>query len=204
MNASFVKKAYLVVFFIALGNLVLAQDVATINGTPISSKEFLWVYKKNHIGESSASYKELADYLNLYINFKLKVAEAKALGLDNQDSYKEEIAGYERALKAQQKIATDAPEYNYIMNEYREGVLMFNVCEQKIWGKVQEDDSQLKTYFATHSKNYEGKQFDEIRGQVVGDYQQQLETDWITSLRAKYKVKINQSELKKMAKGLAY
>jgi hypothetical protein len=203
MNASFVKKAYLVVFFIALGNLAFAQYVATINGSPISSKEFLWVYKKNHIGENSVSYKELEDYLNLYINFKLKVVEAKALGLDNQDSYKEEIAGYESALKAQQKIASDTPEYNYIMNEYREGVLMFNVCEQKIWGKVQEDDEQLKTYFSNHSKNYEGKQFDEIRGQVVGDYQQQLEADWIASLRTKYKIKINQSELKKMVKGSA-
>ncbi|WP_461788162.1 hypothetical protein [Pedobacter sp.] len=204
MNASFVKKAYLVVFFIALGNLAFAQNVATINGIPISSKEFYWVYKKNHTGEDAASLKELASYLDLYINFKLKVAEAKALGLDKDDAYQQEIAGYESALKAQQKIASDTPEYSYIMNEYREGVLMFNVCEQKIWGKVQEDDEKLKTYFASHSKNYEGKQFDEIRGQVVGDYQQQLEADWIASLRTKYKIKINQSELKKMAKGSAY
>jgi hypothetical protein len=204
MNASFVKKAYLVVFFIALGNLAFAQYVATINGTPISSKEFYWVYKKNHTGEDATSLKELASYLDLYINFKLKVAEAKALGLDKDDAYQQEIAGYERALKAQQKVADDTPEYSYIMNEYREGVLMFNVCEQKIWGKVQEDDEKLKSYFANHSKNYEGKQFEEIRGQVVGDYQQQLEADWIASLRTKYKIKINQSELKKMAKGSAY
>lgn len=200
MNASLLKKAYLVVFFIVVGRLSYAQNVAAINNQPISSSEFLWVYKKNHLGENVTSYKNLAEYLDLYINFKLKVAEAKALGLDKDENYKAEIDGYERALKAQQKVATDAAEYGYIMNEYREGVLMFNVCEQKIWGKVQEDEDKLKAFFDSRIASYDGKPFDEIRGQVVGDYQQQLESDWIKSLRAKYKVKINHAELKKIAK----
>jgi len=195
-----VKKACLVLFFTVAGTLLYAQNVATINGNPINSKEFLWVYKKNHAGESNRSSKDLEAYLDLYINFKLKVAEAKALGLDTIEDYKQEIAGYEEALKTQKKVATDSQEYTYIMNEYREGVLMFNVCEQKIWGKVQEDEEVLKTYFASNAKKYEGKKFEEIRGQIVGDYQQQLETDWISDLRSKYKIKINQAELKKLAK----
>ncbi len=194
------RKACLVLFLTVSGSLLYAQSVATINGNPISSNEFLWVYKKNHVGETNLNYKDLAAYLNLYVNFKLKVAEAKSLGLDAEEEYKKEIAGYEDALKSQKKVALDSPEYAYIMNEYREGVLMFNVCEQKIWGKAQEDDDKLKTYFASNEKKYDGKQFEEIRGQVVGDYQQQLETDWINSLRSKYKIKINQAELKKLTK----
>ncbi|RZL47909.1 MAG: hypothetical protein EOO93_24820 [Pedobacter sp.] len=194
------KKAFLVLFFTAVGNFLYAQNVATINGNPISSKEFLWVYKKNHVGEANLNQKELAAYLDLYVNFKLKVIEAKSLGLDTDENYKEEIAGYEDALKAQKKISTDTPEYTYIMNEYREGVLMFNVCEQKIWGKAQEDDEKLKTYYTENAKNYQGKPFEEVRGQVVGDYQQQLEMDWVASLRSKYKIKINQAELKKLTR----
>jgi len=195
-----VKKACLVLFFTVTGSLLFAQNVATINGNPINSKEFLWVYKKNHAGETIRNHKDLEAYLDLYVNFKLKVAEAKALGLDTIEDYKQEIAGYEEALKTQKKVAVNSQEYAYIMNEYREGVLMFNVCEQKIWGKVQEDDEVLKTYFATNASKYEGKKFEEIRGQIVGDYQQQIETDWINSLRSKYKIKINQAELKKLAK----
>jgi hypothetical protein len=195
-----VKRACLVLFFSVAGSFLFAQNVATINGQPIESKEFLWVYKKNHMEETKPAYQDLAAYLDLYINFKLKVAEAKALGLDKDEAYIQEIKGYEEALKAQNKIPVNSPEYAYIMNEYREGVLMFNVCEQKIWGKVQNDDELLKTYFARNTKTYEGKSFEDVRGQVVGDCQQQLETDWINSLRAKYKIKINQSELKKMAK----
>lgn len=194
------KKAFLVLFFAASGSFLYAQSVATINSNPVSSKEFLWVYKKNHVGQTSLDYKDLAAYLDLYVNFKLKVAEAKSLGLDADENYKQEIAGYEEALKAQNKVPVNTPEYTYIMNEYREGVLMFNVCEQKIWGKAQEDEQKLKEYYTDNRKKYEGKTFEEIRGQVVGDYQEQLETDWINSLRAKYKIKINQAELKKMAK----
>lgn len=194
------KKACLVLVFTVVGNLLYAQNVATINGNPINSKEFLWVYQKNHSGQTNLNYKDLAAYLDLYVNFKLKVAEAKALGLDADEEYKKEIAGYEDALKSQKKVSAESSEYAYIMNEYREGVLMFNVCEQKIWGRAQEDENLLKAYFDNNIKKYEGKQFDEIRGQVVGDYQQQLETDWINSLRSKYKIKINQAELKKLAK----
>lgn len=194
------KKACLALIFTVVGNLLYAQNVASINGNPINSKEFLWVYKKNHAGETNLDYKDLAAYLELYVNFKLKVAEAKALGLDADEAYKQEIAGYEEALRSQNKIPVNSPEYVYIMNEYREGVLMFNVCEQKIWSKAQDDDEQIKAYFDTNAKKYEGKPFSEVRGQVIGDYQQQLENDWIASLRSKYKIKVNQSELKKLTK----
>ncbi|MFN0293307.1 hypothetical protein [Pedobacter helvus] len=194
------KKAFLVLFFTAAGSILYAQNVATINDNPISCKEFLWVYKKNHVGETSLNQKDLAAYLELYINFKLKVAEAKALGLDADATYKEEIAGYEEALKAQKKVSVDAADYAYLMNEYREGVLMFNLCEQKIWGKAQDDDDKLRAFYANNIKNYQSKPFEEVRGQVVGDYQEQLEATWVDSLRSKYKIKINQAELKKLAK----
>ncbi len=177
-----------------------AQDVAIINGKPIDAVEFLWVYKKNNTKETKLIYKELAAYLDLYVNFKLKVAEARVLGLDLEDSYKEEISVYENALKAQKKSSHQPQDYAYIMNEYREGVLMFNICEQKIWNKVADDDAALKSFFTTNAKQYKGKNFEEIRGQVIGDYQQQLEKDWIKDLRSKYTIKINQAELKKLAK----
>jgi len=195
-----VKKAFLILFFSTSGGFLYAQHVATINNNPISSKEFLWVYKKNHADQTNLNQKELAAYLDLYVNFKLKVAEAKSLGLDKHETYQQEIAGYEDALKAQNKISADAPEYTYIMNEYREGVLMFNICEREIWGKAQDEEDQLKNYYTNNVKKYEGKLFEEVRGQVVGDYQQQLEADWVNSLRSKYKIKINQAELKKLVK----
>ena len=63
----------------------------------------MWVYKKNHSGATTAPHKDLAAYLDLYINFKLKVIDAKSMGLDADTAYKAEINGYEHALKKQKK-----------------------------------------------------------------------------------------------------
>lgn len=200
MDISLTNKAWLLVFSPLFSSMLYAQDVATINGNPIQATEFLWVYNKNNTNNNKPDLKALNAYLDLYVNFKLKVAEARVLGLDLQDSYKEEIAVYEAALKAQRKDELYPQEFAYIMNEYREGVLMFNVCEQKFWNRVIDDELELKPFFAKHAENYKGKRFEEIRGQVIGDYQQQLEKDWIADLKSKYSIKINQAELKKLAK----
>jgi hypothetical protein len=177
-----------------------AQNVASVNGKSISSKEFMWVYKKNHAGMTSASYEELFSYLTLYINFKLKVIDAKAMNLDADTAYKKEINGYENTLKAQKKVAAKNVEYNFIINEYREGVLMFNISEKKVWNKVVENEDEIRNFYQKNSANYHGKRFDEVQGQVIADYQQQLENEWIKNLRAKYVVKINEDELRKLAK----
>jgi len=160
----------------------------------------MWVYKKNHSGIASASYQELAAYLDLYINFKLKVIDAKVMGLDADTAYKKEINGYEKALKAQKKSHPKNTAYDFIINEYREGVLMFNISEKKIWSKVQENESLLFDFYSKNNEKYTGKSFDEVKGQVIADYQQSLEEDWIKSLKSKYTVKVNEDELRKLAK----
>ncbi|WP_225872438.1 hypothetical protein [Pedobacter polaris] len=160
----------------------------------------MWVYKKNHAGVTSASQQELADYLELYINFKLKVIDARANNLDADTAYKKEISGYESALKAQKKTSPKNIEYNFIMNEYREGVLMFNVSEKKIWSKVHDNEEKLLEFYNKNINQYNGNDFSDARGRVIGDYQQYLENEWIKTLRAKYTVKVNDDELKKLAK----
>ena len=200
MNASFVKKTYPFLFFVLFVQVAYAQQVATINGKPIDSREFLWVYKKNHTNQQQPTTKDLTAYLNLYINFKLKVAEAKAQAFDLDTAYQQEIKGYEEALKAQNKIPQQSAEYGYIMNEYREGVLMFNICEQKIWNKAQEDETKLQAFYQKNAAKYGKKGFEEIKGQLIGDYQQKLEEDWIKDLRKKYTVKINNVALQKLTK----
>ena len=197
---SFVRKVCCISFYCLLSVATFAQNVASINGKSISSKEFMWVYKKNHSGIASASYQDLAAYLNLYINFKLKVIDAKGMGLDADTAYKKEINGYEKALKAQKKSYPKNTEYDFIINEYREGVLMFNISEKKIWSKVQENENLLFDFYSKNNEKYTGKSFDEVKGQVIADYQQSLEEDWIKSLKSKYTVKVNEDELRKLAK----
>lgn len=46
------------------------------------------------------------------------------------------------------------------------------------------------------------KEFDDVRGSVISDFQTEIEKKWMQSLRDKYKVEINNKSLKKLKKKL--
>lgn len=200
MKLSFFKSVFFTFSFVAIVSLSYAQNIARVNNRAIDAKEFMWVFQKNNVDKQRPSLNVVENYLQLYINFRLKVAEAKALGFDLDTNYRNEIAGYEKALKEQSKPSSVSSEYQYIMNEYRDGVLMFNLSEQKIWNKAQEDEAKLKAFFNTHRESYKDKEYAEVRGQVISDFQNQLEQEWIKELRQKYKVEIYPNELKKLTR----
>lgn len=70
----------------------------TVSGEKVTKSEFLAVYMKNNIKGDSMDRKSLEEYLELYINFKLKVKEAEEMGLDTVSSFKNELAGYRKQL----------------------------------------------------------------------------------------------------------
>ena len=69
------------------------QVLMTIAGKPIMVSEFMYIYQKNN-QETSVEKKTMEEYLDLFINFKLKVAEAEAQGVDTTAAFKKELAGY--------------------------------------------------------------------------------------------------------------
>lgn len=98
MKNNFVRTALLLTAFIGSVN-VFAQDpvLLTVDGQPTTLSEFEAVYKKNNRDEV-VDQKDLEDYLELYINFRLKVREAEALGLDTVKKFVEELKGYQKQL----------------------------------------------------------------------------------------------------------
>ncbi len=163
------RKAYCIIILCISVSGVFAQNVAAIDGKPITNKEFIWFYKKNHTNHAKITAESLEAYLNQYINFKLKVLEAMEMGLDADTAYIAEIRNYEQTLAAQNKIAKTSSMYKMTMNEYKEAALMFNISELKIWSKPMDD-------------------------------QKDLEETWINALREKHTIKINQTEVRKLAK----
>ena len=92
------KKAFL---FIALAAASLtaaahpghSETLMTINGKPVSAEEFLYIYEKNNQA-GAIDPKTMDEYLDMFINFKLKVAEAEAQGIDTTEAFKKELKGY--------------------------------------------------------------------------------------------------------------
>ena len=69
------------------------QVLMTIAGKPIMVSEFMYIYQKNN-QETSIEKKSMEEYLDLFVNFKLKVAEAEAQGVDTTAAFRKELAGY--------------------------------------------------------------------------------------------------------------
>lgn len=73
--------------------------VMTINGHDIPRSEFLYFYQKNNDAEQ-VEKKSFDEYVDLFVNFRLKVEEAKSRGIDTTQAYIDELAGYRKDLAA--------------------------------------------------------------------------------------------------------
>ncbi|MCB0463059.1 MAG: peptidylprolyl isomerase [Flavobacteriaceae bacterium] len=98
-------KRYIIVLIglIAFNTLSFGQikgkDVLfTVNNEPVFANEFIRVYNKNLDLVQDESQKDVDQYLNLFINYKLKLAEAKTLGFDKKPSYLREFESYKKQL----------------------------------------------------------------------------------------------------------
>lgn len=48
-------------------------------------------------------------------------------------------------------------EFKYVMDEYRDGLLLFDLMEKEIWNRAKTDTLGLTTYFKNNIKNYQWK-----------------------------------------------
>ncbi len=200
---------------------------------------------------------------------------------ENWDSFADDkIIEYEK-----EHLEENYPDFKYLMNEYHDGLLIFEISQKEIWNKASEDTLGLEKFFNANKRNYkleerfEGNLFfckkkkdlkkvkaqlnntemndsieniisayakiekgtfskgqhklldqqvwkteetkttseykylltdgellpaaerelNEVRGQVLSDYQAKLEEDWIKMLREKFKPMVNKTVLDKAA-----
>jgi len=46
------------------------------------------------------------------------------------------------------------PDFRYLMNEFHDGILLFEISGRKVWNRVQEDSAGLKRYYEDNKQNY--------------------------------------------------
>ncbi|WP_108866935.1 peptidylprolyl isomerase [Aquimarina aquimarini] len=194
----------------------------------------------------------------------------------------------------EEHLEEDNVDFANVIEEYRDGLLLFDLMESKIWNAAKTDSVAIKEYYEKHKNNYKQneaykifkassskhdlilkvqkllkekktieevkkeieeasttvlfseeilskgrsngsnnfskeigaitiseeenfttlimvkeilpsriKTFDEIRGEVINDYQQSIEEKWLDELKEKYSVKVNKKILKKAKKELS-
>ena len=70
--------------------------IMRVNNKDIHKSEFEYIYNKN--SQQQIDHKSLDEYVTLFKNYKLKVAEAEAMGIDTTSAFKNELAGYREEL----------------------------------------------------------------------------------------------------------
>ena len=78
----------------------------TINGQPVSRSEFEYSYNKNN-ADGVIDKKSVDEYVDLFINYKLKVQAALDAHLDTLSSFKKEFLSY-RNQQVRPTFITDA------------------------------------------------------------------------------------------------
>jgi len=89
-------------------------------------------------------------------------------------------------------------DFKFIIKEYREGLLLFNLMQDKIWTVRDSDSTKLKVYFEENKNKYSS--FEDDRGRVIGDFQQLQEEIWINTLKSKHKVTLNKGVIRRLKK----
>lgn len=98
-----IKKIFFVLFIVSIATSAQNKKdkvLLTINKKPVYTSEFLRVYNKNKDIVSQENKKDIDEYLELFINYKLKLQEAHDLKLDTVPSYLREFNKYKKQLIA--------------------------------------------------------------------------------------------------------
>ena len=151
----------------------------TINDKPYYTDEFSRIYKKNIDLVKDDSQKDLDQYLQLFIGYKLKVNKAYKLGLQNGQQYQNELKSYRAQLAKNYfndtKITQELVEegYNRLQKEIRASHILILVDENaspedtlKAYKKIEdiskkaiagEDFANLATQFSEDPSAKENK-----------------------------------------------
>jgi peptidyl-prolyl cis-trans isomerase SurA len=161
------------VIFISASAFAQQKEEVLLNvgGKDITKSEFETIYHKNN-NKTAGDRKSIEEYLELFINFKLKVREAEAQGLDTTTAFKNELEGYRRQLaqpylvdnEVNDKLLKEA--YERMKTDVRASHILIK-CDQNALPK-----DTLAAYnktIATRDRILKGEAFDKVAMEVSED-----------------------------------
>lgn len=108
------------------------------NGNYNKNNEFLF-YIDDHVVS-----------LNSFIEYLIKNQSVGSnIDIMYQDFLNVSLLNYEKS-----QLENKYPEYKALINEYREGILLFDLTNKKVWKKAVEDTVGLNKFFQQNKENY--------------------------------------------------
>ncbi|MEQ8925081.1 MAG: peptidylprolyl isomerase [Fulvivirga sp.] len=97
----YIYLSLILTFNFAYGQRKKSDDILfSVEDQAVTIEEFNYVYSKNNVNNNGAFTKaDIENYFELFINFKLKIQEAKNRKMDESEAFKQELEGYVEQLK---------------------------------------------------------------------------------------------------------
>jgi len=100
------------------------------------------------IGDRSVTQQDFASYL----------AEKQAATKKNiqvfVDNHYEKFIEVEVLQYEEDQLPGKYPEFNHLIQEYHDGILLFDLTDQMVWSKAVEDSVGMEAYYADNRSNY--------------------------------------------------
>ena len=114
-------KAKLLISSLLLGTVILAiakgdPVLMTINGKDIKLSEFEYLYHKNN--QQQIEKESLEQYVERFVLYKQKVADAEAAGIDTTKAFKAEFEGYKKDLAAPYMTEDTSYHWQFVTEAY--------------------------------------------------------------------------------------
>ena len=184
--------ASLILFTLSIGSFAQISDpvLMTVNEKPVLKSEFEYIYNKNNTN-NSLDKKTLEEYVDLFVNYKLKVEEAKQQKIDTTASFINELQGY-RSQLAKPYLTDTKTDENLLREAYensKEDVDVSHILIRipknatptdtlKAWNEINTIWKRLeKENFARVAKEVSQDQSAEQNGGHIG---------WISAFRTVY------------------
>lgn len=97
---------------------------------------------------SATAVKDAANARNLIATAANSALEADLIDLERED------------------LINSNAEYRNLVNEYRDGILLFNIASEKVWDRASKDTKGLEEYFRQHRDKYKW-QAPKFKGYVI-------------------------------------
>lgn len=162
-------KKVIILAAILMSGLVRGQDeekvLFSIEGSPVYNAEFIRVFEKNKDIVVEDERKDFDDYFDLFVDFRLKLVQARELHLDTISSYTSDLSTYREQLIQPYLQNPEATE-NLVREAYDRTVEEVAASHILIMLKADADPvDTLKAYqkiSAARSKILNGASFDSI------------------------------------------
>lgn len=123
------------IFILSLNAQDKSAVLFQIGDEKIDAEEFWAIYQKNNNINQQNEKTSLNEYIDLYINFKLKVKEAKDAKMDTSSAFIKELSGYRKQLAKPYLVNEEVNEkmlrqaYDRMRTNIRASHILFRLAE---------------------------------------------------------------------------